>query len=114
MTIIAAVSGSLGFLSGIILNIVNQQHGLLRRVPWSDPVVLRMGGLVVWLITVAAISRVMRQRAIGRRVTALLSLVSLTMLTVSILWGVLGSTQHGIAPSQENTSVIAIPAGDAS
>ena len=114
MTIVAAVSGSLGFLSGIILNIVNQQHGLLGSVPWTDPVVLRMGGLVVWLITVAGISRVMRQRAIGRRVTALLSLVSLTMLTISILWGVLGNTQHGIAPSQGNTSVPAIPAGDAS
>jgi hypothetical protein len=114
MTVTAAASGSLGFLSGIILNIVNQQHGLLGSVPWTDPVVLRMGALVVWLIIVAGTSRAMRQRAIGRRVIALLSLVSLTMLTISILWGVLGSTQHGLAPSQGNAAVITIPAGDAS
>jgi hypothetical protein len=114
MTVIAAVSGSLGCLSGIVLNIVNQRHGLLGSVPWTDPVVLRMGALVVWLIIVAGTSRAMRQRAIGRRVTALLSLVSLSMLTISILWGVLGSTQHGLTPSQENAPAITIPAGDAS
>ena len=73
-----------------------------------------MGALVVWLIIVAGTSRAMRQRAIGRRVIALLSLVSLTMLTISILWGVLGSTQHGLTPSQGNATVITIPAGDAS
>jgi hypothetical protein len=99
MTVIAATSGGFGFLSGIILNVVNQQRGLIGSVPWTDPVVLRMGALVAWLIVVAATSRTMRKHAIGRRVTAVLSLVSLTL---SILWGVLGNTQHGLAPPQES------------
>ena len=59
-------------LSGIILNIVNQQRGLIGSVPWTDPVVLRMGALVAWLIFVAATSRTMRQQAVGRRITAVL------------------------------------------
>ena len=95
------------------MNIVNQQRGLLGSVPWTDPVVLRMGALITWLTFVAGTSRAMRQRAIGRRVIALLSLVSLALLTFSILWGVLGTTQHGLTPSQKNTSVITKPVGDA-
>ena len=43
-----------------------------------------------------------------------LDVLRVTMLTISILWGVLGSTQHGLAPSQGNAAVITIPAGDAS
>jgi hypothetical protein len=103
MTVLAAISGSFGFLSGIILNIVNQQRGLIGSVPWTDPVVLRMGALVAWLIFVAATSRTMRQHAVGRRITAVLSLVSLAMLTLSIAWGVLGNTQHGLSPTQQKS-----------
>ena len=103
MTVLAAISGSFGFLSGIILNIVNQQRGLIGSVPWTDPVVLRMGALVAWLIIVAATSRTMRQHAVGRRITAVLSLVSLAMLTLSITWGVLGNTQHGLSPTQQKS-----------
>ena len=114
MTVIAATSGSFGFLSGIILNVVNQQRGLIGSVPWTDPVVLRMGALVAWLIVVAVTSRTMRQHAIGRRVTAVLSLISLTMLALSILWGVLGNTQHGLAPTQESAFLSAGLVEDAS
>ena len=104
MTVLAAISGSFGFLSGIILNIVNQQRGLIGSVPWTDSVVLRMGALVAWLIIVAATSRTMRQHAVGRRITAVLSLVSLAMLTLSIAWGVLGNTQHGLSPTQQKSA----------
>jgi hypothetical protein len=106
MVVIAACAGGSGFLSGMILNAVNRRRGLLETVPWNDPVVLRMGTLVVWLIIAAAISRLFSHRPEGRRVTAVLSLVSLVMLTASILWGVLGTTQHGMPPQQP---VVAAP-----
>jgi hypothetical protein len=111
MVVIAACAGGSGFLSGMILNAVNRRRGLLETVPWNDPVVLRMGTLVVWLIIAAAISRLFSHRPEGRRVTAVLSLVSLVMLTASILWGVLGTTQHGMPPRQP--VVAAPPAGGA-
>ena len=100
MVVIAAWAGGSGFLSGMMLNAVNRQQGLLETVPWNDPVVLRMGMLVVWLVAAAVTSRLVCHRPEGRRVTAVLSLVSLAMLTGSILWGVLGTTRHGIPPSQ--------------
>ena len=114
MALIAAWAGGSGFLSGMVLNAVNRQRGLLETVPWNDPVVLRMGMLVVWLITAAVISRAVVRQASGRRITAVLSLISLCLLTASILWGVFGKTRHGMPP-QSSSSRLVIPArrGDA-
>lgn len=96
---IAAWTAAAGFASGIVLNAVNKQRGLLETVPWTDPVVLRMGGLVAWLIAADALSHAARRRPDGARVTAWLSLVSLAVLTLSILWGLFGDTRHGIPPT---------------
>jgi hypothetical protein len=96
---IAAWTAAAGFASGIVLNAVNKQRGLLETVPWTDPVVLRMGGLVAWLIAADALSHAARRRPDAARVTAWLSIVSLAVLTLSILWGVFGDTRHGIPPT---------------
>jgi len=97
---IAAWTAAAGFFSGIILNAVNRQRGLLETVPWNDPVVLRMAGLVVWLVTAAAAARGTSRRADGPRMAAWLSLVSFGVLTASILWGLFGTTRHGVPPIQ--------------
>ena len=68
--LVAATTGSAGFLSGIVLNAITQQHGLLETVPWDDPVVLRMGLLVAWLAVAAVVSRLLVKRPEGPRVTA--------------------------------------------
>ena len=96
--LIAATTGAAGFLSGIVLNAVNRQSGLLETVPWNDPVVLRMGLLVGWLVVAAVISRLLAKRPQGVRVTACLSLVSLVVLAGSMTWGLVGTTRHGTAP----------------
>jgi ABC-type transport system involved in cytochrome c biogenesis permease subunit len=95
---VAAWTAAAGFTSGIILNAVNKQRGLLETVPWTDPVVLRMGMLVSWLVVAAVIARVVKQRPGGARTIVWLSLVSFAVLTGSILWGVFGDTRHGVPP----------------
>jgi hypothetical protein len=97
---IAAWTAAAGFLSGIVLNAVNRQRGLLETVPWTDPVVLRMAGLVAWLVAAALATRVTSRTADGPRTAARLSLISFGVLTASILWGVFGTTRHGAPPEQ--------------
>lgn len=95
----AAWTAAAGFTSGIVLNAVNRRRGLLETVPWTDPVVLRMAALVLWLAIAAILSRVASRRPGGARTMAWLSLVSFAVLTGSILWGVFGATRHGVPPT---------------
>jgi len=92
---VAAWTAAAGFASGMVLNAVNTRQGLLDTVPWTDPVVLRLGLLVAWLAAAAIVGRAVACRPHGPRTTALLSLVSLAVLATSILWGVLGESRHG-------------------
>jgi hypothetical protein len=103
---IAAWTAAAGFASGMVLNAVNKQRGLLETVPWTDPVVLRMGALVVWLIVADALAHAVRRRPDGGRLTAWLALVSLGVLTASILWGVFGVTRHGVPPTRPAPAAI--------
>lgn len=96
---IAAWTATAGFASGLVLNAVNTRQGMLDTVPWNDPVVLRMGALVVWLVSAAIAERAATRRPGGARTAALLSLVSLFLLSASILWGVLGATRHAAPPT---------------
>lgn len=95
---IAAWTAAAGFVSGIVLNAVNRRRGLMETVPWTDPVVLRMGALVVWLVVADALAAAARRRPDGPRTGARLALVSLAALTLSILWGLLAPTKHGQPP----------------
>lgn len=96
---IAAWSAAVGFASGVVLNAVNSRHGLLDTVPWTDPVILRMGALVAWLVGAAVAERAAARTAGGPRTAAILSLVSLAVLSGSILLGVFGPTRHGAPPT---------------
>lgn len=100
----AAWTSAAGFTSGIVLNAVNRRRGLLETVPWTDPVVLRMATLVLWLAIAAVVARVASRRPGGARTMAWLSLVSFAMLTGSILWGVFGATRHGVPPAPSAAS----------
>ncbi len=95
---VAAWTAAAGFTSGLILNAVNKQRGLLETVPWTDPVVLRMAMLVSWLMVAAVIARTVKQRPGGARMIVWLSLVSFFVLTGSIVWGLFGATRHGVPP----------------
>jgi ABC-type transport system involved in cytochrome c biogenesis permease subunit len=95
---VAAWTAAAGFVSGIVLNAVNRQRGLLETVPWNDPVVLRMAAVVIWLVVADGLVHAVRRRPDGSRAAAWLSLASLAVLSGSMLWGVFGSTRHGVPP----------------
>lgn len=95
---IAAWTAAAGFVSGIVLNAINHRRGLMETVPWTDPVVLRMGALVAWLVAADALAAAARRRPDGPRTGARLAIVSLAALTLSILWGLIAPTKHGQPP----------------
>jgi hypothetical protein len=107
-TVVAARAGGAGGATGIVLNAVNRQRGLMETVPWTDPVVLRMAAVVAWLAIAAWLAARVRHRPDGGRITARLSLVSLAVLAASITWGVLGTTRHGKPAAAD----AATPAGE--
>ena len=94
----AASTAAAGFVSGLVLNAVNHRRGLLDTIPWSDPVIIRLGALVAWLVVAAAIAQAVRHRPGAARTSAFLAVASLICLTASILWGVLGHSRHGVPP----------------
>jgi cytochrome b len=74
-----------------------------------------MGALVAWLIAADWLSTSARRRPDGGRVTAWLSVASLAILSISILWGVFGATRHGVPPAP-HPAIVGPPApvaGDA-
>ena len=102
---IAAWTAAAGFVSGIVLNAVNRRRGLLETVPWNDPVVLRMGALVVWLVVADALAAAARRRPDGPRTSARLAVASLGVLTLSILWGLFGPSRHGLPPAEPAAAI---------
>jgi hypothetical protein len=89
---IAAWTAVAGFVSGIVLNAVK----LPESVPWSDPVVLRMGLVVAWLVMADGVAIAMRRRPAGDRVAAWLSVVSLAVLAGSLALGLFAPSRHGM------------------
>jgi ABC-type transport system involved in cytochrome c biogenesis permease subunit len=102
---IAAWTAVAGFVSGMVLNAVK----LPESVPWTDPVVIRMGLVVAWLVVADAIALATRRRPAGDRIAAWLSVVSLAVLAGSLAWGLLGTSQHGM-PS----AIGSVPRGEVS
>jgi len=89
---VAAWTAVAGFVSGIVLNAVK----LPESVPWTDPVVMRMGMVVAWLVVADGVTLATRRRPGGDRIAAWLSVASLVVLAGSITWGLIAPTRHGV------------------
>ena len=89
---VAAWTAVAGFVSGIVLNAVK----LPESVPWTDPVVMRMGMVVAWLVVADGVTLATRRRPGGDRIAAWLSVASLMVLAGSITWGLIAPTRHGV------------------
>jgi ABC-type transport system involved in cytochrome c biogenesis permease subunit len=79
----------LGFLAGIVSNLVN--HTL---VPWTDPVVWSSSILAAWMAAVAVFQAVYRPARVGRKV-AYLTVFSFLFLLVTLGILKLTDTSHG-------------------
>ena len=87
-----------GLLAGIVLNLV--QHGYREdALPWTDPVVLTSGVLLLWLVSVLLFNAFYRPARQGRKV-AYVTFASLVFLLMVLSLVVLGQTRHagGIQP----------------
>jgi ABC-type transport system involved in cytochrome c biogenesis permease subunit len=89
---VAAWTAVAGFVSGIVLNAVK----LPESVPWTDPVVMRMGMVVAWLVVADGVTLATRRRPGGDRIAAWLSVSSLMVWAGSITWGLIAPTRHGV------------------
>ena len=91
--VLSAVLVAAGFLSGVILNAVNHRQQL-DYVPWSDPIVWRLGGMMAWLVVAAVFSRFYRPANQGRKV-AYLTVASFVFLAVTLPLRLFVETEHG-------------------
>jgi len=82
-----------GFVSGVILNLI-KHHRELNYVPWSDPVVLTLALMFLWLLVAALFNLLYRPARQGRKV-AYLTVLSLVFLAFTLTALLLPSTQHG-------------------
>ena len=89
------VSSSLlagGLLAGIVLNLI--QHGYRSdALPWTDPVVVSSGMLLLWLILVLVFSYLYKPARQGRKV-AYLTFASFVFLLMVLVIMLTGQTRH--------------------
>jgi ABC-type uncharacterized transport system permease subunit len=96
--LISALMVSLGFISGIVLNMI-LQHRKIDEVPWSDPIIWRTGLMLLWLLAAALFSAVYRPARSGRKV-AYLTVASFAFLAASLGVQLLLPSEHGAAASE--------------
>ena len=81
--VVSVIMLSLGFISGIVLNLVNHRLDV-DTLPWTDPIVWTSGLLLVWLVAAAGFSLLYRPARQGRKV-AYLTVTSFIFLVLSIV-----------------------------
>ncbi len=83
----------IGFVSGIVLNVIaHRHHG--DQLAWSDPVVLIIGFMFLWLVIAAVFNSTYRPARAGRKV-AYLTVTSFVFLVVAMVALLFGPTSHG-------------------
>ncbi|HQU41667.1 MAG: hypothetical protein B7Z73_16125 [Planctomycetia bacterium 21-64-5] len=93
-TILAALMLAVGFVSGLLLNLVNQAKHPGESVPWTDPVVWSSGMLLVWMLAAALFSLLYRPARQGRKV-AYLTVASFVVLVAMLGVQLVAPSVHG-------------------
>jgi ABC-type uncharacterized transport system permease subunit len=91
---ISALMLLIGFLSGVVLNVVNHGRSDEEYVPWTDPVIWSSGLLLGWLVAAAVFSLVYKPARQGRKV-AYLTVASFLFLLLALGVRLLSPTRHG-------------------
>ncbi|HEX3869342.1 MAG TPA: cytochrome c biogenesis protein CcsA [Pirellulales bacterium] len=89
---VSVVMLGIGFLSGIVLNLVNDRLQV-AHLPWSDPIVWSSALLLVWLVVAAGFAWLYKPARQGRKV-AYLTLTSFAFLVLAVAVRVLLPSQH--------------------
>jgi ABC-type transport system involved in cytochrome c biogenesis permease subunit len=89
---LSALLIGIGFLAGIILNLVGRGKG--QAVPWTDPVIWSSALMFGWLLVAVLFNVFYRPARRGRKV-AYLTLVSFGFLVLSLSMFLLVDSQHG-------------------
>ncbi|MEX0677799.1 MAG: hypothetical protein WD063_12030 [Pirellulales bacterium] len=97
--ILSALLIGVGFLAGIILNLLERAEG--GALEWSDPVIWSSALMFVWLSTAAVFNVVYRPARRGRKV-AYLTVVSFGFLVVALAMFLLVDSGHGAARRRED------------
>lgn len=87
---ISALLVGVGFVAGIILNVI----GGKTQLPWTDPVVWSSGLMLAWLVAAVLFNVFYKPARHGRKV-AYLTIASFVFLTFSLGMLLLVNTQHG-------------------
>jgi hypothetical protein len=90
--ILSALLVGVGFLAGIILNLLSHTGG--GALAWSDPVIWSSALMFIWLLTAALFNVVYRPARRGRKV-AYLTVVSFGFLVVALCMFLLVESGHG-------------------
>jgi ABC-type transport system involved in cytochrome c biogenesis permease subunit len=107
--IVSALLVGIGFLSGMILNIISR--GKSGEVPWTDPVIGSSALMLIWLLAAAVFNAAYQPVRRGRKV-AYLTIVSFVFLVIVLAALLLIDTQHGGTPpidDRQPTSLLAPP-----
>ncbi len=105
--ILSALFVGIGFLSGMILNIISR--GKSGEVPWTDPVIGSSALMLVWLLAAAIFNAAYQPVRRGRKV-AYLTIVSFVFLVIVLAALLLIDTQHGGTPRTDEQQQTTIPA----
>lgn len=91
---ISALLLGIGFLSGVVLNLINRSRQVEDALPWTDPVVWSSALLLGWFVVAAVFSVLYKPARQGRKV-AYLTVASFLFLALSLGIQLLARTQHG-------------------
>ena len=95
--ILSALLVGIGFLAGMILNIIGQ--GQSAEVPWSDPVIFSSALMLAWLSAAAVFNATYRPARGGRKV-AYLTIVNFVFLVIALGVLLLVETEHSAAAQE--------------
>jgi len=98
--VVSAFCIALGLVAGVVLNTI-KTAGQPGSVPWTDPVVVTSGLLLIWLVAATVFESCYKPAQQGRKV-AYLTVASFIFLAVIIGLLVVGNTQH-LGPRPSNS-----------
>lgn len=93
-TVFSALMLGLGFISGVLLNLVNRERTDGESLAWDDPVVWSSALLLAWMVAAALFSLLYKPARQGRKV-AYLTVASFLFLVLSLGIQLGSSSRHG-------------------